>query len=72
MRSDFIGRGGGGMILLEWASKLVNHTSWVAVATPTDCPKSVHNRCIIEPFGGVFILLSLCLFDISVDKGALS
>ena len=34
---------GGGMVLSEWASKPVNHTSWVTVATPTDRPKSVHN-----------------------------
>ena len=26
----------------------VNHTSWVALATPTDRPKSVRNRCLIE------------------------
>ena len=25
--------------------KPVNHTSWVAVVTPTDRPKSVCNRC---------------------------
>ena len=28
----------------------VNHTSWVAVVTPTDRPKSVRSRCIIELF----------------------
>ena len=28
--------------------KPVNHTSWVAVVTPTDRIKSVRNRCIIE------------------------
>ena len=54
MHSDLMGRGGG-MVLSEWASKPVHHTSLVAVATPTDRPKSVHNRCVIEPFGGVFI-----------------
>ena len=47
------------MVLSEWASKAVNNTSWVAVATPTDRPKYVHNRCVIEPFGGV---LFCCLF----------
>ena len=31
-----------------------NHTSLVAVVTQTDRPKSVHNRCVIEVFGGVF------------------
>ena len=60
------------MVLSEWASKPVNHTSWVAAATPTDHPKSVHNRRVMGPFDGVFILLSLCLFDISVDKVTLS
>ena len=28
----------------------VNHTSWVAIVTPSDCPKSVRNRCVIELF----------------------
>ena len=28
----------------------VNHTSWVAVVTPTDRHKSVRNRCVIELF----------------------
>ena len=28
----------------------VDHTSWVAVVTPTDCPKSVRNRCVVEFF----------------------
>ena len=42
-----------------WARKPVNHTSWVAVVTPTDCAKSVRNRCVIEVFGGVFVLLGL-------------
>ena len=30
--------------------KQVNHTSWVAVITPADRPKSVRNRCVIELF----------------------
>ena len=42
----------------------VNHTSWVAVVTPTDRPKSVRNRCVLKLFCGV--VLSLCPFDISV------
>ena len=33
-----------------------NHTSWVDVVTPTDRPKSVRNRCVIEVFGGVCVL----------------
>ena len=28
----------------------VNHTSWVAVVTPTDRPKSARNCCLIELF----------------------
>ena len=47
----------------------VNHTSWVAVVTPTDRPKSVRNRCLIELFVALFVL-SLCPFDISVGVGA--
>ena len=43
----------------------VNHTSWVAVVTPTDRPKSVHNCCVIKRFGDVFVL-SCCPFDIPV------
>ena len=40
----------------------VNHTSWVDVVTPTDRPKSVLNRCVIETFVALFVL-SLCPFD---------
>ena len=42
-----------------WARKPVNHTSWVAVVTPTDRPKSVRNRCLIELFCGVFCVFTL-------------
>ena len=52
----------------RWARKPVSHTSWVAVVTPTDRPKSVRNRCVIELFSGV--VLSLYPFDISVGVGA--
>ena len=38
----------------------VNHTSWVAVVTPTDHPKSVRNRCVIELFG-VFLCCHFAL-----------
>ena len=31
----------------------VKHTSWLAVVTPTDRPKSVLNRCVIKLFCGV-------------------
>ena len=47
----------------------VNHTSWVAVVTPTDRPTSVRNCCLIELFVALFVL-SLCPFDISVGVGA--
>ena len=47
----------------------VNHTSWVAVNTPTDRPKSVRNRCVIELFCGVVCVVSLP-FWLSVGVGA--
>ena len=39
-----------------------DHTSWVAIVTPTDRPKSVRNRCVIQVFGGVLCcpLLFFC------------
>ena len=37
----------------------VNHTSWVAVVTPTDRHKSVRNRCVIELFGGIVCVVFL-------------
>ena len=43
----------------RWARKPVNNTSWVAVVTPTDRPKSVHNRSLIELFGGVVCFVPL-------------
>ena len=49
--------------------KPVNHTSWMTVVTPSNCPKSVCNRCVIELFGDVF-LVSCCPFDIPVAIGA--
>ena len=39
--------------------KPVNHTSLVAVVTPTDRPKSVRNRCLIELFCGVVCVVTL-------------
>ena len=47
----------------------VNHTSWVAVVIPTDRPKSVRNRCVIELFCGVVCVVTLP-FYISVGVGA--
>ena len=46
----------------------VNH-SWVAIVTPTDRPKSVRNRSVIEVFVAFFVL-SFCPFDIFVGVGA--
>ena len=47
--------------------KRFNNTSFVAIFTPTDRLKSGRNRCVIEVFGGVFMLsesdLFLFLFD---------
>ena len=37
----------------------VNHTSWVAIITPTDRLKSVRNRCVIELFCGVVCVVLL-------------
>ena len=45
----------------RWARKPVNHTSLVAVVTPTDCPKSVRNCCFIELFCGVVCVTTLPL-----------
>ena len=53
----------------RWARKPDNHTSWVALVTPTDRPKSVRNRCLIELFCGVVCVVT-CPFDISVSVGA--
>ena len=43
----------------RWVRKPVNHTSLVAVVTPTDRPKSVRNRCLIELFCGVVCVVAL-------------
>ena len=42
-----------------WVRKPVKHTSWVAVVSQTDRPKSVHNRCVIELFCGVVCVVPL-------------
>ena len=41
----------------------------MAIVTPADRPKLVRNRCVIEVFGGVFVL-SRCFSDLSVGVGA--
>ena len=45
-----------------------NHTSWVAIATPTDCPKSVQNRNVIGVF--VDVLYRHVALDFSVGEGS--
>ena len=40
----------------------------MAVVAPTDRPKSVRNRCVIEVFGGVFVL-SVAFFYFSEGVG---
>ena len=49
--------------------KLAQPHQLVTVATPTDRLKSVQNRCVIDVFGGVFVLLR-CFLDFSVGVGA--
>ena len=49
----------------------VNHTSWVAVVTPTDRPKSVRNRCVIELFCGV-VCVDFALMTFLLVYGLLS
>ena len=46
-----------------------NYTSWVAIVTQTDHPKSVRNRCVIRVL--VFFVLSCCVLDLFVDVGAI-
>ena len=41
----------------------------MAIVTPTDRPKSVRNRCVIDVFDGVFVF-SCYFLDISVGVGA--
>ena len=46
-----------------------NHTSGVTAITPTDRPKSVRNRCVIEVLVA-FFMLSRCFLDFSVGVRA--
>ena len=41
----------------------------MAVVTPTDRPKSVHNLCVMDVFAGVFVL-SYCFLNFSVGVAA--
>ena len=49
--------------------KPVNHTSWVAIVTPTERPKSVRNRCIIELFCGVVCAVTLPFWQFCWYRG---
>ena len=53
---DYTAVAGSGKV---WPVNQVNHTSWVAVVTPTDRPKSVRNRYVIELFCGVVCVVTL-------------
>ena len=49
---------------VAWSGKVgpvkqVNHTSWVALVTQTDRPKSVRNRCVIKHFCCVVCVVTL-------------
>ena len=54
----------------EWEGlmhKPVNHTSWVAVVTPIDRPKSVHNRYVIVC--GVVCVVTLPFWHVCWCRG---
>ena len=53
----------------RWVRKPVNHTSWVAVVTPTDRPKSVRNCCLIELFCVVVCVVTLSLLHFCWYRG---
>ena len=48
-----------------------NHTSGMAVVTPTDRPKLVCNRCVIEVLVA-FLYFHVAVWIFSVDEGPLS
>ena len=39
----------------------------MAVVTPTDIPKSVRNRCVIEVFGGVLCCQLVVEFSVGIE-----
>ena len=48
-------------MLLQFCNSNAEDFIWLAIVIPTDRPKSVRDRCVIEVFGGFFVL-SLCFF----------
>ena len=38
-----------------------NHTGWMTVGAPTDRPKSIHNRCVIDHFHCICVTLTIHL-----------
>ena len=53
------------MVIAPQELKILNHTSRIAVGTPTERPMWVNN----QSFGGVF-MLSRCFLDLSVAEEA--
>ena len=47
----------------------VNQTSWVAVVTPTDRPKSDRDNCVIELFCGVVCVVTLPFWHVCWCRG---
>ena len=41
----------------------------MVVVTPTDNPKPVHNRCVIEVVGGVFFFCCCCHLVVEFSVG---
>ena len=53
------------------SGKVGIHTSWVAIVTLTDRPKSVRNRCVIEVLV-VFLCCHVAIWIFLLVKGLLS
>ena len=47
----------------------IDHTSRIAVVTPSDRYKSVRNRCEIELFGGITVLILCACLTIMLCRG---
>ena len=56
-------------IWINAMKKHLYHTSWVAVVTPTNRPKSVRNCCLIELFCGVVCVATLPLWHFCWYRG---
>ena len=49
----------------------IEHKSVFYETLPTDRPKSVCNRCVIEVFGGVYVVTLLLDFSVSVGASVI-